>query len=57
MENSKKTLEFKLERTIPAPLTEVFDGAAEKFLLDPKVDGRWSSDRLGFDIRGYRRRP
>src|SRR5580692_874187 len=51
MENSKKTLEFKLERTIPAPLTEVFDGwldpkipgnpwnAAEKFLLDPKVDG------------------
>jgi uncharacterized protein YndB with AHSA1/START domain len=51
VENSKKTLEFKLERTIPAPLTEVFDGwldpkipgnpwnAAEKFLLDPKVDG------------------
>jgi len=51
MENSKKILEFNLQRTIPAPLTEVFDGwldpkipgnpwnAAEKFLLDPKVDG------------------
>jgi uncharacterized protein YndB with AHSA1/START domain len=51
MENSKKTLEFKLERTIPAPLTEVFDGwldpkipgnpwnAAETFILDPRVDG------------------
>jgi len=47
----EKTLEFKLERTIPAPLAEVFDGwldpkipgnpwnAAEKFLLDLKVDG------------------
>jgi len=51
MENSNKTLEFRFERIIPAPLTEVFDGwldpkvpgnpwnAAEKFLLDPKVDG------------------
>ena len=51
MENSRKTLEFKLERTIPAPQAEVFDGwldpkipgnpwnAAEKFILDPKVDG------------------
>jgi uncharacterized protein YndB with AHSA1/START domain len=51
MENSKKTLEFKFERTIPASLDEVFDGwlnskipgnpwnAAEKFILDPKVDG------------------
>ena len=51
MENSKKTLEFRFERTIPAPLAEVFDGwldpkipgnpwnAAEKFVLDPKVDG------------------
>jgi uncharacterized protein YndB with AHSA1/START domain len=51
MKNFKKTLEFKFERTIPAPPGEVFDGwlnpkipgnpwnAAEKFILDPKVDG------------------
>jgi uncharacterized protein YndB with AHSA1/START domain len=51
MEVSTKTLEFILERIIAAPLTEVFDGwldpkipgnpwnAAEKFILDPKVDG------------------
>ena len=46
-----KTIEFKIERTIPAPPGEVFDAwlnpkipgnpwnAAEKFLLDAKVDG------------------
>ena len=51
MKNSKKTLEFKFERTIPAPPGEVFDAwlnpkipgnpwnAAEKSILDPKVDG------------------
>ncbi len=51
MKNSKKTLEFKFERTISAPLGEVFDGwldpkipgnprnAAEKYVSDPKVDG------------------
>ena len=51
MENSNQTLEFRFERTIPAPLAKVFDGwldpkvpgnpwnAAEKFLLDAKVDG------------------
>jgi uncharacterized protein YndB with AHSA1/START domain len=51
MEVSTNTLEFILERIIPAPLIEVFDGwldpkipgnpwnAAEKFILDPKVDG------------------
>lgn len=51
MRNSKKTLEFRFERTIPAPPGEVFDAwlnpqipgnpwnAAEKFILDPKVDG------------------
>ena len=51
MKNSKKTIEVKVERTIPAPLGEVFDGwldpkipgnpwnAAEKFILDPRVDG------------------
>ncbi len=51
MTKSKKILEFKFERTIPAPPGEVFDGwlnpkisgnpwnAAEKLVLDPKVDG------------------
>jgi uncharacterized protein YndB with AHSA1/START domain len=51
MKQSAKTLEFKLERTIPAPVGEVFEAwlnpkipgnpwnAAEKFVLDPKVDG------------------
>jgi uncharacterized protein YndB with AHSA1/START domain len=51
MENSKKTLEFKFERTIPAPPSEVYDAwlnpkipgnpwnAADKLLLNPKVDG------------------
>jgi uncharacterized protein YndB with AHSA1/START domain len=46
-----KTIEVKVERTIPASLNEVFDGwldpkipgnvwnAAEKFIFDPKVDG------------------
>jgi len=51
MTDSKKRLEFKFERTIPAPPGEVFDAwldpkipgnpwnAAEKFVLNPKVDG------------------
>lgn len=51
MENPNRTLEFRFERTIPAPLAMVFDGwldpkvpgnpwnAAEKFLLDARVDG------------------
>ena len=51
MSKSTKTIEFKFERTIPAPPGEVFDAwlnpkisgnpwnAAEKFMLDPKVDG------------------
>lgn len=51
MNNSRKTLEFKFERTIPAPPDEVFAGwldpkipgnpwnMAEKLLLNPKVDG------------------
>ena len=51
MKNAKKTIEIKVERTIPAPVVEVFDAwlnpkipgnpwnAAEKFILDPKVDG------------------
>jgi len=49
--NSTKTIEIKVERTIPAPQDEVFDAwlnpknagnpwnAADKFILDPKVDG------------------
>ena len=51
MNESMKTIAFKFERTIPAPPGEVFDGwldpkipgnpwnAAEKFILDAKVDG------------------
>jgi len=51
MNKSTKTLEFKFERTIPALPDEVFDAwlnpkipgnpwnAAEKYILDPKVDG------------------
>jgi uncharacterized protein YndB with AHSA1/START domain len=51
MKKSAKTIEIKVERTILAPLDEVFDAwlnpkipgnpwnAAEKFVLDPKVDG------------------
>ena len=49
--DSNKTLEFKFERTIPAPPGELFDAwlnpkipgnpwnAAEKFVLNPKADG------------------
>jgi uncharacterized protein YndB with AHSA1/START domain len=51
MSEPKKTIEVKVERTIPAPLNEVFDAwlnpkipgnpwnMAEKLLLDPRVDG------------------
>jgi len=51
MNKSKKTIEVKVERTIPAPLVEVFDAwlnpkipgnpwnAADKLILDPQVDG------------------
>src|SRR5262245_23568267 len=51
MNKSKKTIEIKVERTIPASPAELFDAwlnpkipgnpwnAAEKFILDPKVDG------------------
>ncbi|HXW63175.1 MAG TPA: SRPBCC domain-containing protein [Candidatus Acidoferrales bacterium] len=51
MNQSKKRIEFKFERTIPAPPDEVYEAwlnpripgnpwnAAEKFMLDPKVDG------------------
>jgi len=51
MSKSTKTIEFKFERTIPAPPGEVYDGwlnpkipgnpwnMADKLLLNPKVDG------------------
>jgi len=51
MSKTAKSLEFKFERTISAPPSEVYDAwldpnipgnpwnAAEKFILDPKVDG------------------
>src|SRR6185312_10646942 len=51
MKQSAKTLEFKIERTIPAPANDVFEAwlnpkipgnpwnAAEKFVLNAKVDG------------------
>jgi|HubBroStandDraft_6_1064221.scaffolds.fasta_scaffold1609357_2 uncharacterized protein YndB with AHSA1/START domain len=51
MKANTKTIEFRFERTIPAPPNEVFDAwlnpkipgnpwnAAEKFILNPKVDG------------------
>jgi uncharacterized protein YndB with AHSA1/START domain len=51
MTELKKTIEVKVERTIPAPLAEVFDAwldpkipgnpwnMAEKLLLNPRVDG------------------
>lgn len=51
MTKYSKTADIKVERTIPAPLDEVFDGwldskipgnpwnIADKFMLDPKVDG------------------
>ena len=51
MKSNGKTIEFKFERTIPASPEELFDGwldpkipgniwnAAEKFIVNPKVDG------------------
>ena len=51
MKKSAKTIEIKVERTIPAPLGEVFDAwlnpkipgtpwhEADKLILNPKVDG------------------
>jgi uncharacterized protein YndB with AHSA1/START domain len=51
MTESRKTLEIRVERTIAAPLDEVFDAwlnpkipgnpwnAADKLIFNPKVDG------------------
>jgi uncharacterized protein YndB with AHSA1/START domain len=59
MTTSTKTLEIKVERTIPAPPTEVFDAwldpripgtlwhENDKLILDPKVDGLWYLLSLG----------
>lgn len=46
MKNPKKTIEVKVERTIPAPPGEVFDA-----WLDPKVPGTpwYEGDELLFD--------
>ena len=59
MSDSRKTIEVKVERTIPAPLADVFDGwlnpkipgnpwnLADKLILNPKVDGLfyWSTKK------------
>jgi hypothetical protein len=55
MSKSAKTIEFKFERTIPAPLGEVFDA-----WLNPKIPGNpWNmADKLllnRFLLRGGRR--
>jgi uncharacterized protein YndB with AHSA1/START domain len=51
MTKATETIEFRIERTIPAVVNEVFDAwldpkipgttwnAAERFILDPKIDG------------------
>jgi hypothetical protein len=64
MTNSKRTLEFEFERTIPAPPGEVFDGwldpkipgnpwnMADKLLLNPKVDGFSIGASRAFPIMG-----
>lgn len=53
MKKSAKTVEFKFERTIPAPPAEVFDAwlnpeipgtpwhENDKLIFNPKVDGLW----------------
>ncbi len=60
----EKTIEFRFERTVPASPEEVFDGwlnakipgttwhAAEKFILDPKVDGLFYWTKNGKGIYG-----
>jgi uncharacterized protein YndB with AHSA1/START domain len=59
MNESMKKIGFQFERTIPAPPGKVFDAwlnpkipgnpwnAADKFMLDPKVDGLFYWSRIG----------
>src|SRR5450432_3475562 len=59
-----KTIEFKIERTIPASPGEVFDGwlnpkvpgtpwnTADKLILDPKVDGLYYWSFKGKGVYG-----
>jgi uncharacterized protein YndB with AHSA1/START domain len=59
MNESMKKIGFQFERTIPAPPGKVFDAwlnpkipgnpwnAADKFMLDPKVDGLFYWGRIG----------
>jgi uncharacterized protein YndB with AHSA1/START domain len=67
MKNSEKTLEFKFERTIPASPAEVYDAwlnpkipgnpwnAADKLMLDPKVDGLFYWRMMGTGTSHYGR--
>jgi uncharacterized protein YndB with AHSA1/START domain len=64
MSKSTKTLEFKFERTISAPPSEVFDAwlnpevpgttwhEADKVILNPKVDGLWYWNFKGKSLYG-----
>ena len=67
MKNSKKTLEFKFDRTIPASPGEVFDAwlnpkipgnpwnAADKLIFNPKVDGFFTGPSGGLPLRAIYR--
>ena len=64
MSKSTKTIEFKFERTIPAPPSEVFDAwlnpeipgttwhESDKLILNPKVDGLWYWNYKGKSLYG-----
>jgi len=68
MTKSTKTIEFKFERTIPAPPGEVFDAwlnpkipgnpwnAADKLLLNSKVDGFFTGPSRELHITGVLRK-
>jgi uncharacterized protein YndB with AHSA1/START domain len=68
MTESRKTLEIMVERTIAAPLDEVFDAwlnpkipgnpwnAADKLIFNPKVDGFFTGPSRELPITGDLRR-